>query len=151
MLDLATSRTATLTGAGSVPAGLAREIVSDTEGRRFWRRVFASPRGHLIDADPRRRHFAGALAALLRARDLACRDPFCGAPIRHLDHIERFADGGPTTLPNGRGTCVRHNLVRELAGWQVRVVHDGVGPEPHTVEVRTPTGHTYSSRAPDPP
>ena len=151
VLDPDTGRTATVTGAGPLPARLAREIVAGTQGRRFWRRLFSSPRGHLIDADPRRRHFAGALATLLRARDQTCRDPFCGAPIRHLDHIERFADGGPTTLANGRGACVRHNLVRELPGWKVHLVQDGLGDEPHTVVVRTPTGHSYSSRAPDPP
>ena len=151
VLDPETERTATVTGAGPLPGQLAREIVTGTQGRRFWRRLFRSPSGHLVDLDPRRRHFADALAKLLRARDQTCRDPFCGAPIRHLDHIERFADGGSTTLPNGRGTCARHNLVRELPGWQVRTVHDGLGEQPHTVTVRTPTGHVYLSQAPDPP
>lgn len=103
VLDPDTSRTTTVTGAGPLPARLAREIVADTQGRRFWRRLFASPAGHLIDADRRRRRFAGALARLLRARDQTCRDPFCGAPIRHLDHVVRFADGGLTTRENGRG------------------------------------------------
>jgi hypothetical protein len=30
----------------------------------------------------------------------ACRDPYCDAPIRHLDHVHRRVDGGLTT-PTG--------------------------------------------------
>ena len=84
-------------------------------------------------------------------RDQTCRDPFCDAPIRHLDHIQRFRDGGQTTLANGRGVCEQGNLVREMPGWQVTLDHDGLRGHPHTVTITTPTGHTYRSRAPDPP
>lgn len=54
---------------------------------------------------------------------------------------------GPTSYVNGRGTCARGNFVREMPGWTVEVVHDGLGTEPHTVRTTTPTGHTYINRA----
>ena len=85
------------------------------------------------------------------ARDQTCRFPFCDAPIRHLDHVRRFGDGGGTVPANGRGLCARHNLVRERPGWDASVVHDGFGDEAHTVRTTTPTGHVYTARAPDPP
>ena len=37
-----------------------------------------------------------------------------------------------------------------MPGWQVDRVNSGTDG-PHTVRVTTPTGHTYQSRAPDPP
>jgi hypothetical protein len=54
---------------------------------------------------------------------------------------------GPTSFTNGRTTCVRSNQVREMPGWDVQLVHDGSGEQPHTVATTTPTGHTYTSRA----
>ena len=59
----------------------------------------------------------------------------------------RTAPAGRRRFGNGRATCVRSNQVREMPGWQVRLVHDGRGEQPHTVTTITPTGHTYTSRA----
>ena len=148
--DPDSSRTAMITGVGPLPGPLAREIVDASRGAKHVRRLHATPEGHLSGIDPRRR-FTGALADLLRARDQTCRVPFCGAPVRHLDHVRRHADGGETTLANGRGLCARHNLVREQPGWTASVIHDGFGRQPHTVTTTTPTGHAYTARAPDPP
>jgi Domain of unknown function (DUF222) len=144
------THTATLHGAGPLPADLARHILTTSRGRKWWRRLFTTPTGHLAGGDPTRRRFDGWLGRLLTLRDHTCRDPYCDAPIRHLDHITRHADGGPTTLPNGRGTCARGNYTRELPGWHVTLLHDGTTHHPHTIEVTTPTGHRYQSRAPDP-
>jgi hypothetical protein len=136
-----------VTGYGPIPAEIAHEILADTRGRRWWRRLFTTPSG-LVGADPRRRCFDGVLAHLIRTRDGGrCRDPFCDAPIRHLDHIQPHGAGGPTSLANGRGVCARGNYVREMPGWRVELVHDGLGRHPHTVRTTTPTGHTYVSRA----
>ncbi len=138
---------AEVTGYGPLPAEIARDVLADTAGRRWWRRLFAGPGGYL-DADPRRRRFDGVLAHLIRIRDGgSCRDPFCDAPIRHVDHIKPHRAGGLTSLGNGRGVCARGNYVREMPGWRVELVHDGLGQEPHTVRTTTPTGHTYTSRA----
>ncbi len=50
------------------------------------------------------------------------------------------------------------NHVREIPGWPeqqprcpVKVVHDGLSDRPDTIQVTTPTGHTYLSQAPQPP
>jgi hypothetical protein len=141
---------ATLTGVGHLPIGLARQLVDASAGAKHLRRLHQTAEGHLVDIGARRR-FTGALADLIVARDQTCREPFCDAPIRHLDHVQRHTDGGATTLANGRGLCARHNLTREHPGWHATVIHDGHDTQPHTVLTTTPTGHTYQGRAPDPP
>lgn len=143
------SGTPELVGYGPVPMGIVRDILASTAGRRWWRRLFTAPAGGaLIGGDPRRRRFDGFLAHLLGLRDHGtCRDPYCDAPIRHLDHIRPARAGGPTSLANGRGVCARGNYVREMPGWRVTVAHDGLHDRPHTVRTTTPTGHTYTSRA----
>jgi hypothetical protein len=145
-----TGAVAGVSGYGPIPAGIARDILATTEAPRWWRRVFTagSDGATIVGADPRRRRFTGSLAELIRLRDGGrWRDPFCDAPIRHLDHILRYRDGGPTSLGNGRGVCARGNHVREMPGWHHEVVHDGTDGHPHTVITTTPTGHTYISRA----
>ena len=104
--------------------------------------------GPLVGGDPRRRAFDGVLVGLIGVRDGGlCRDPYCDAPIRHVDHIRPHRAGGPTSFANGRGVCARGNYVREMPGWRVDVVDDGLGRHPHTVRTTTPTGHTYTSTA----
>ncbi|SEP59655.1 HNH endonuclease signature motif containing protein [Microlunatus flavus] len=142
--------TATVTGLGALPLSVARQLIDDSGGTKHLRLLHRSPAGHLVDIGGRRR-FTGALADLVLARDQTCREPYCDAPVRHLDHVQRHTDGGPTTLPNARGLCARHNLAREQPGWSATVVHDGLGDRPHTVVTTAPTGHDYTSRAPDPP
>jgi hypothetical protein len=43
--------------------------------------------------------------------------------------------------------CARGNYVREMPGWHIDLIHDGLGHTPHTVRTTTPTGHTYISDA----
>lgn len=81
-------------------------------------------------------------------RDRECRDPYCQAPIRHIDHIHRYTDGGLTIDPNGRGECERGNYVREIPGWKVEMISSGLDRQSHTIKITTPTGHSYMSRAP---
>ncbi len=68
-------------------------------------------------------------------------------PIRHLDHVTPYRDGGLTTYSNGRGVCERHNYTREMPGWQIELLSN----RPHITITTTPTGHSYLSRAPNPP
>jgi hypothetical protein len=125
--------------------------LASTAGRTWWRRLFTSPNDLLVGGDARRRRFDGLLGTLIRARDGdRCRDPFCDAPGRHLDHVERWHDDGATTYPNGRSTCARGNYVREMPGWRVDLVEDGLGDRPHTVRITNPTGHSYTDEAPAP-
>jgi hypothetical protein len=159
---------ADLAGYGPIPAELARDIARAADdgaaqpvaaepraaagavarARIFLRRLFTDPATGVIEnCDPRRRRFDGVLARLLVYRDQHCRDPFCDAPIRHLDHIQAFAAGGPTTCENGRRVCQRGNYARQMPGFSVRLVD----PARHVVEVSTPTGHQYRSSAPTAP
>lgn len=129
--------------------GLAGSPVRDLHRARIWlRRLLTDPiTGIIIDVDPRRRRFDGVLARLLLYRDRTCRDPYCDAPIRHLDHIQSHAAGGPTTSMNGRGLCERGNYVREMPGWMIKLIDS----DRHIVETTTPTGHRYRSRPPAAP
>ena len=140
---------AEVVGHGPLPTGIAKDLLHNTLAKKWWRRLFTAPEGGpLIGADPRRRAFDGVLAGLIAVRDGGrCRDPFCDAPIRHLDHIHPHRAGGPTSLANGRGVCARGNYVRETPGWHVELIDDGLHHRPHTVRTTTPTGHTYTSRA----
>jgi len=74
--------------------------------------------------------------------DRTCRTPWCDAPIRHLDHPIRVADGGQTTAQNSQGLCEACNYTKEAAGWQTVLHPDRV------VETVTPTGHRHRSRPP---
>lgn len=149
--------TATIPGYGPLPSELARDILANSQGLKWWRRLFTAPQsptgnpGPLVGGDPIRRLFDGWLAKLIKLRDQTCRNPYCEAPIRHIDHITRHSDGGRTTFDNGRGTCARCNYAREMPGWHVRVIEFGLDSRPHTIHITTPTGHHYLSRAPDPP
>jgi hypothetical protein len=148
---------AVIPGYGPLPGELAWEILTRSQGRKWWRRLFTAPtkdanrRGPIVGGDPTRRCFDGWLSKLIKLRDQTCRDPYCDAPIRHLDHITRHSDGGATTFENGRGVCARGNFVREMPGWHIKLIDCGFHTGPHKVIITTPTGHHYLSRAPDPP
>jgi hypothetical protein len=143
-----TAATAEVVGHGPIPAALAKDILAASRGKRWWRRLFTAPHGGIAGGDSSRRCFDGTLAALIGYRDGdRCREPFCDAPARQVDHIVAHRAGGPTSFINGRAACVRSNQVREMPGWSLRLVHHGLGDHPHTVATTTPTGHTYTSRA----
>ncbi len=137
-------------GYGPVPGDLLRAWIADTlaDGVEVWvRRLYAQPgTGRLVAMDSRARRFEGHLADYLRLRDRTCRTPWCDAPIRHLDHPEDHAHGGPTTAENGQGLCEACNHAKQAPGWTAR---PRPGPR-HTIETTTPTGHRYTSVAPDP-
>jgi hypothetical protein len=110
--------TATIPGYLPLPSELARDILANSQGLKWWRRLFTAPQGPgspgpLVGGDPIRRLFDGWLAKLIKLRDQSCRNPYCEAPIRHIDHITRHSDGGRTTFDNGRGTCARCNYARD--------------------------------------
>jgi hypothetical protein len=149
LLDANDHSAAELDGYGPLPADLARDLLVTSKGRLWWRRLYAAPvGGPLVGGDPHRRHFEGHLRKLILWRDRQCRDPYCDAPIRHIDHIQRYADNGRTIYPNGRGECERGNYAREMPGWKVEQLSSGLDGQPHTIKITTPTGHSYRSRAP---
>lgn len=141
--------TAHLADHGPIPAGLARQLVADhlDSGSRLWlRRLYTCPQtGELTAMDSRQRLFRGRLREFLQLRDQFCRNPFCGAPIRHADHVTGVAAGGDTSAADGQALCESCNYAKQTPGWRAR---PSPGAPRHTVEITTPTGHTYQSQAP---
>ncbi|MBU9765615.1 HNH endonuclease [Mycobacterium sp. TNTM28] len=144
---------AVVEGYGPVPAAVARSLVSDAvadeRSRATLRRLYRHPTsGALVAMESRSRLFPKTLARFIGLRDQTCRTPYCDAPIRHHDHAQPHAGGGPTSALNGLGECERCNYVKESPGWRVRTFDEnGV----HTAEFVTPTGAGYRSTAPPPP
>ncbi|ALL80527.1 hypothetical protein AD017_03650 [Pseudonocardia sp. EC080619-01] len=102
LLDPDSPLPAEISGHGPVPV----ELLATGEGRKTLRRLITSD-GVVIGGDSRQRTFTGLLARLVRARaGNRCTEPYCDAPVRHVDHIHRDADGGATELDNGRGVRV---------------------------------------------
>jgi hypothetical protein len=145
------SAPAEICGYGPIPAAVARAMVSsavaDRGSRATLRRLYAHPRtGTLVAMESRARHFPRGLAAFIELRDRHCRTPYCDAPIRHRDHAQPWAEGGPTSADNGLGLCERCNYTKEGAGWRVSTSIDET--QTHTAEFTTPTGKSYRSEAP---
>ena len=112
------------------------------------RRLYLDPvSGELVAMESTARAFPAGLARLIRTRDQSCRTPWCDAPIRHIDHIQPHADGGPTSYTNGQGLCEACNQAKEAPGWTATPAARNPGTR-HTVRITTPTGHSYTSTAP---
>ncbi|MDT5350826.1 MAG: hypothetical protein QOH91_4113, partial [Mycobacterium sp.] len=144
------SAPADVCGYGPIPAAVARAMVEravdDPRSRATLRRLYAHPRtGALVSMESRARLFPRGLATFIQMRDQRCRTPYCDAPIRHRDHAQPWADGGPTTAINGLGSCERCNYAKEAGGWRVDTSLDE--NHTHTAEFTTPTGHRYRSGA----
>ena len=113
LLDPPTPLPPPIAGHGPLPADIARALLATTAGKKTFRRLITRD-GIVIGGDSRRRVFDGALETFIRARDgNRCTAPYCDAPIRHIDHAKRWADGGRTEFTNGRGYCAFHNHARE--------------------------------------
>jgi hypothetical protein len=152
------SEPAELAGYGIVPAQLARSLIrgrgsdmaeggagAESAGQVWLRRLYTSPgTGELIGVDSRARLLPRGLRRLIQTRDRTCRTPWCGAPIRHHDHVVAWNTGGGTTAANSQGLCEHCNLAKEAPGWYAEPA-SGIR---HTVQTSTPTGHTYRSTAP---
>jgi HNH endonuclease len=125
--------------------GCRRRLDDDTKA--WLRRLWTDPvTGRLAAVDPHRRLFGRLLRLAVIVRDQLYRTPYCGAPIRHIDHPMPVADGGQTTETNGQGLCEACNYTKQAPGWQV--VPDPDGGAAVAVTITTPTGHTYLSRPP---
>jgi len=135
-------------GFGPVPGDLLREWIAThaEQGVQDWvSRLYQRPQtGELVAMDKNGRRFEGRLAEFLRLRDRRCRNPWCNAPIRHLDHAHDHADGGETSADNGEGLCEACNHAKQADQWSARAVDGPV----HTIEIVTPTGHRYRTYAP---
>lgn len=140
---------ARLHGYGPVPAPFARAIVAAiTEQTSAWvRRLYTDPTsGQLTAMESTRRLIPTGLRRFIEIRDETCRTPWCGAPIRHGDHVVPVRAGGQTCEANTQGLCEACNLAKEAPGWHS--LPDPDGGAGSSVQVTTPTGHTYPSRPP---
>ncbi len=148
---------AQLDGVGPIPAPLVRRWLRDDgtgradgtgqggQATAWIRRLYASPTtGQLVAMDSRRRCFDGQLRRFVIAADQTCRTPWCDAPIRHIDHPVRAADGGQTSADNSAGLCEACNYTKEAPGWTTTRLPNRV------LEISTPTGHRFPSRPPPP-
>ncbi|WP_342022419.1 DUF222 domain-containing protein [Arthrobacter citreus] len=146
------TQTGTGTGWGTPPTR------PDPQIEVWLRRLYIAPTsGQLTAMDSRARLVPHGLARLIAARDQVCRTPWCGAPIRHYDHITPVHAGGTTTAENIQGLCQACNQAKEAPGWESRVTgatRTSAGPDRgggsgrHSVLTTTPSGHLYRSSAP---
>ncbi|WP_397336689.1 HNH endonuclease [Paenarthrobacter nitroguajacolicus] len=137
-------------GSGPQPGSQARgqrdlDAAEREEFRVMLRRLYTAPGSNeLLTIDSTSRIFPQRLRRFIEVRDDTCRTPYCDAPIRHIDHIVPWHDGGTTNLTNGAGLCEACNHTKENPGWSAKAPSADV----HTLELRTPTGHLYQSKAP---
>ncbi|MGJ3191533.1 HNH endonuclease [Paenarthrobacter sp. FR1] len=143
------SEPARLQGYGIVPSEWARTLVGAGGEFAVWlRRLYTAPAtGELLTTDSKARFFPPRLRRFIETRDDTCRTPYCDAPIRHIDHINPWHAGGTTTLSNGAGLCEACNHTKETPGWRSKTTPTDT-PGTHTLEITTPTGHSYRSTAP---
>jgi hypothetical protein len=130
---------------GPLPEPVVRSVLArlNPETEIWLRRLYADPdTGELVAMESKRRLFPEPLRRFLLVRDQLCRTPWCGAPVRHADHVVPRQRGGPTSVDNGQGLCERCNQIKESAGWRAGTQPDG------TVVTTTPTGHSYASTVP---
>ncbi|MCO5308715.1 MAG: DUF222 domain-containing protein [Austwickia sp.] len=150
--EAAAREPAFLVGYGPIPAETARAWLRDSldaNGKAWIRRLLTDPiNGQVVALDARARFFPPAMRRLFLARDRYCRTPFCGAPIRHVDHALEHARGGATDVENGQGLCERCNQAKTAPGWSAKTISDPMGLGRHVVQTTTPTGHTYVCAAP---
>ncbi|MGJ3190498.1 HNH endonuclease [Paenarthrobacter sp. FR1] len=143
------SEPARLQGYGIVPSEWAKTLVGTGGEFAVWvRRLYTAPAtGELLTTDSKARFFPPRLRRFIETRDATCRTPYCDAPIRHIDHINPWHAGGATTLSNGAGLCEACNHTKETPGWRSKTTPTDT-PGTHTLEITTPTGHSYRSKAP---
>jgi hypothetical protein len=145
------SSPARVAGYGPIPAQIACRLVgnavADERSQATLRRLYKHPRsGTLVAMESRSRMFPKGLAHFIAIRDDTCRTPYCDAPIRHTDHAQPRARGGPTSLVNGLGECEACNYAKEAPGWTVAV--EGSDHGDHRATFTTPTGLRRTSKSP---
>ena len=135
---------AEIVGYGPIPAQAARSLVTrlDPKTPVWLRRLYSTPHGRLVAMESQARLFSPGMRRYIAIRDQYCRTPWCGAPIRHADHVRPVHHGGSTCIANAQGLCERCNQNKETPGWRARPGPSG------DVTLTTPTGHTYDSTAP---
>ncbi|WAY19340.1 HNH endonuclease [Mycolicibacterium fortuitum] len=130
-----------LPGHGILPAESVRNVAAHAKIKPVRMPATTSEPAEPVEAaEPGYRPTAG-LSEFIRWRDLTCRFPGCDAPAERcdIDHTTPWP-AGPTHPSNTKLYCRAHHLIKTFCpGWSDRQYSDG------TVEVTTPTGHTYTT------
>ena len=155
LLSPAHADAALVEGFGAVPYEHAREEMlraaqseDDPELALTLRRLYADVDvGDLVAVESTARAFPPALKRFLMIAHQTCRAPHCDAPIRQMDHIVPWSQGGATSLDNGNGLCAGDNQ-KEISGERAEVVRDEDGVR-RTVRWTTRHGQTASRGAID--
>ena len=95
--------------------------------------------GALVAMESGRRAFPAALRRVLVVRDQVCRTPWCGAPIRHADHVVGPLRGRPHQRGQRAGT---------VRGLQLRQAGARLAGATEPARSRRPRRPDHSDRAP---
>jgi hypothetical protein len=137
--------TGELAGYGPIPAGMARQLATDSE---FQRMIYHPVDGHLLDYHTRTYRPPKDLDTYIRARDRHCRFPGCTRPAQNcdLDHTQPFRhhpdpddQGGSTSAGNLASLCRFSHRAKTHGHYQTRQDPDG------TLHLSTPLGRTYTT------
>ena len=117
---------AELVGYGPLPAQMARDLITDTttKTRDRLRRLYTAPgTDQLAAMESHARLFPDHVKKkFIRYRDRTCRTPWCGAPIRHIDHRHPANRGGPTHASNAQGLCAACNFIKAIHERSINIV-----------------------------
>jgi len=80
----------------------------------------------------------------VQIRQRTCAFPGCRMPATQcdLDHIDAWADGGPTDVSNLAPLCRHDHVIKHAARWMYAILPDG------TPRWTSGLGHTYTKRPP---
>lgn len=107
---------------GAVDKDQLLDLLADPSVPTTLRRLITDPiTGALVDRGSRSYVARADLTAWLIARDGGCRFPGCPARAERcdVDHVEDFADGGPTSVTNTGLLCRRHHNGKTHGGWRI--------------------------------
>lgn len=134
-----------LPGYGPISANAARKLIATNDLITWVRALYLdSSTGKLVGMSSKAREFGGNLKKLIMVRDQYCRTPHCNGKIRDIDHIIQVRNHGKTTATNGDGRCRSCNTTKEAPNWKEKPITG----QRHTFQITTPSGHTYTSKAP---
>lgn len=140
-----TEHPGSLNGFTPVISDIARQIATDQPEAEWRYTVTDSETGQPITAGITRRRPTASQRREVETRDRSCVFPGCRMPVADcdLDHINTWAEGGPTVSGNLASLCRNDHRLRHN-GWSYRTMPSGA------TEWTSPLGHTYTNWK-DPP
>lgn len=134
-----------------VPAAVLPRLAGEAHRYPEWAGVIADVIGRYarraelqagLDAHPDRRFARAALRRHVQVRDRTCVAPCCGRPAvkADADHTRDHSRGGATVAGNTGPLCLRHHVMKHLAGWHLEQ------PEPGRFRWTSPLGGVYHTR-----